>query len=67
MLTEERVREIIRTESDDGGGCLALVLFVSMLFFAVEFIGQINYRIERLEKKAGIPACIWDAVHMGCK
>jgi hypothetical protein len=66
MLTEERVREIVRHESDNGGAILVLVIL--LCFLAFEFIVKVDYRLERIETKVAIPACkVWDLWRMECK
>ena len=38
MLTEERVREIARHESDNGEGCMIAVFFIILFFIAIEVL-----------------------------
>ena len=68
MLTEERVREIAHHESDNGEGCMIAVFFIILFFIAIEVISKIDYRLERIENKTGIPVCkVWSIRNMRCE
>ena len=68
MLAENRVREIIRTESGDGGGCIVLAFIVLLCFIFTQLISEIDYRFERIENKTGIPVCkVWSIRNMRCE